>query len=166
VEHSNLPRGATFRGNLLSRLTLVERSQPEGVFLVDGIAFGEQTTRLLTTSGHSVSMPAWSTAEEIHDAIATVTSLKPVDTECWQSFPPNMTTWAAWLTLHYDLASVERDLDLIVPGLHLREIRREGEFARIATQCGQECFQHEVPLTEQPLAIPVDLAFDVLRRRH
>lgn len=164
-EHSNLPRGTTFRGNLLSRLTLVERSQPEGVAIVEGIEFAEDSTTLLTTSGHRIGVPAWATSEEIHAALAAVMTLAPLDTNCWQSFPSDMTPWAIWLTLHYDLASLEGHLDDNVPGLHLVEVHRDGELARIATGIGDERFRHEVPLTEQPLAIPVDLAFEVARLR-
>jgi hypothetical protein len=165
MEHSNLPRGATFRGNLLSRLTLVERSQPEGVAIVEGVEFAVDSTTLLTTSGHRLHVSAWATSERIHEAIAAVTPIAPLDRDCWQSFPYDMTPWAIWLTLHYDLASVERHLDINVPGLHLVEVHRDGELARIVTGIGDERFRHEVPLTEQPLAIPVDLAFEVMRLR-
>ena len=165
MEHSNLPRGATFCGNLLSRLTLVERSQPEGVAIVEGIEFAEDSTTLITTSGHRIRMPGWATSEAIHEALAAVMPLAPLDTDCWQSFPPDMTPWAIWLTLHYDLASLEGQLDDIVPGLYLVEVHRDGELARIVTGIGDERFRHEVPLTEQPLAIPVDLAFEVMRLR-
>ncbi|UKF24790.1 MULTISPECIES: hypothetical protein [Clavibacter] len=164
-EHSNLPRGATFRGNLLSRLTLVERSQPEGVAIVEGVEFAEDSTTLITTSGHRIRVPAWSTSEEIHEALAAVMLLAPLDTDCWQSFPYDMTPWAIWLTLHYDLASLEGHLDDNVPGLHLVAVQRDGELARIVTGLGDERFRHGVPLTEQPLAIPVDLAFEVARLR-
>jgi hypothetical protein len=164
-EHSNLPRGATFRGELLSRLTLVERSQPEGVGIVDGIVFGEAETTLITTTGPEVVVPAWAGPHRIHELIAAVLPLAPVDPDCWVSFPAEMTPWAIWLTLHYDLASLERHLDDSVPGLHLRGIHRHGEFARIVTGLGDERFPHEVPLTEQPLGVPVELAFEVIRRR-
>jgi hypothetical protein len=162
MEHSNLPRAETFRGNLLSRLTLVERSQPEGV---EGVEFAEDSTTLCTTSGHRIRLPAWATSEEIHEALAAVMPLAPLDPDCWQSFPYDMTPWAIWLTLHYDLASLERHLDDNVPGLHLVEVHRDGEHARIVTGIGDERFRHEVPLTEQPLAVPVDLAFEVMRLR-
>jgi hypothetical protein len=165
MEHSNLPRGATFRGNLLSRLTLVERSQPEGVAIVEGVEFAEDSTTMITTTGHRIRMPGWATSEEIHEAIAAVMPLAPLDTNCWQSFPYDMTPWAIWLTLHYDLASLEGQLDDIVPGLHLREIHRLGPTARIATAVGTTKYDHTVLLTEQPLAIPVDLAFEVMRQR-
>jgi hypothetical protein len=165
AERSNLPRGATFRGNLLSRLTLVERSQPEGVAIVEGVEFADDSTTLSTTSGHRIHVPAWATSEEIHDAIAAAMPLAPLDPDCWQSFPAEMTPWAIWLTLHYDLASLERHLDDNVPGLHLREIRRHGEIARFVTGLGDERFPHEVPLTEQPLGVAVELAFEVIRRR-
>ena len=164
-EHSNLPRGATFRGNLLSQLTLVERSQPEGVTIVEGVEFAEDTTTLITTSGHRIRMPGWATSEEIHAELAAVMPLAPLDKDCWERFPYDMTPWAIWLTLHYDLASLEGHLDDIVPGLHLVEVHREGELARIVTGIGDERFRHEVPLTEQPLAIPVDLGFEVARLR-
>jgi hypothetical protein len=164
-EHSDLPRGATFRGDLLSRLTLVERSQPEGVTIVDGIVFGEAETTLITTPGHEVVVPAGASAHRIHELIAAVLPLAPLDPDCWVSFPAEMTPWAIWLTLHYDLASLERHLDDDVPGLHLREIHRQGEIARIVTGLGDERFPHEVPLTEQPLGVPVELAFEVIRRR-
>ncbi|WP_435091732.1 hypothetical protein [Clavibacter michiganensis] len=164
-EHSNLPRAATFRGNLLSRLTLVERSQPESVAIVEGVEFAEDSTTLITTSGDRIRMPGWATSEEIHEALAAVMPLAPLDTDCWQSFPPDMTPWAIWLTLHYDLASLEGHLDGNVPGLHLIEVHRDGELARIVTGIGDERFRHGVPLTEQPLAIPVDLAFEVMRLR-
>ncbi|WP_317232454.1 hypothetical protein [Clavibacter capsici] len=165
MEHSNLPSGATFRGNLLSRLTLVERSQPEGVAIVEGVEFADASTTLITTSGHRICMPAWATSEEIHDAMTSVMPLAPLDPDCWESFPHDMTPWAIWLTLHYDLASVEGHLDDDVPGLHLVEVHRDGELARIVTGIGDDRFRHEVPLTEQPLAIAVDLAFEVMRRR-
>jgi hypothetical protein len=165
MEHSNLPYGATFRGNLLSRLTLVERSQPEGVAIVEGAVFDEDSTLLLTTSGHWIRVPAWATSEEIHDAIAAVMPLAPLDSQCWERFPSDMTPWAIWLTLHYDLATLEAHLNDNVPGLHLVEVHREGELARIVTGLGDERFRHQVPLTEQPLAIPVDIAFEVMRRR-
>jgi hypothetical protein len=164
-EHSNLPRGATFRGALLSRLTLVERSQPEGVGIVDGIVFGEAETTLITTTGHEVVVPAGASAHRIHELIAAVLPLAPVDLDCWVSFPVEMTPWAIWLTLHYDLASLERHLDDNLSGLHLREIRRHGQTARIITGLGDERFPHEVPLTEQPLGVAVELAFEVIRRR-
>jgi hypothetical protein len=165
MEHSNLPRAATFRGNLLSRLTLVERSQPEGVAIVEGVEFAEDSTTLITTSGHRIRMPRWATSEEIHEALAAFMPLAPLDPDCWQSFPYDMTPWAIWLTLHYDLASLERHFDDNVPGLHLVEVHRDGEHARIVTGIGDERFRHEVPLTEQPLAVPVDLAFEVMRLR-
>jgi hypothetical protein len=164
TEHSNLPRGATFRGNLLSRLTLVERSQPEGVGIVDGIVFGDAGTTLITATGREVVVPAWASAHRIHELIDAVLPLAPVDPGCWVSFPAEMTPWAIWLTLHYDLASLERHLDDNVPGLHLREIRRHGATARVVTELGDERFPHEVPLTEQPLGVPVELAFEVIRR--
>jgi hypothetical protein len=165
VEHSNLPRGATFRGNLLSRLTLVERSQPEGVAIIEGVEFAEEATTLITTPGHRIRVPAWATSEEIHAGVAAVMPVAPLDPDCWVSFPLDMTPWAIWLTLHYDLASLETHLHDNVPGLHLVEVHREGELARIVTGLGDERFRHEVPLTEQPLAIAVDLAFEVARLR-
>jgi hypothetical protein len=165
VEYSNLPTGATFRGNLLSRLTLIERSQPEGAYIVDGVVFEQDSTRLITTSGLQVSVPAWSTPEETHHALSCVMDLAPLDPDSWTNFPPEMTPWAIWLTLHYDLASVERHLDINVPGLHLCEIHRHGQKARIATAVGTTKYDHTVLLTEQPSAIPVDLAFEVMRQR-
>ncbi|RII91601.1 hypothetical protein DZF98_09120 [Clavibacter californiensis] len=143
----------------------MERSQPEGVAIVEGIEFADASTTLLTTSGDRIRVPGWATSEEIHEALAAVMPLALLDTNCWQSFPSDMTPWAIWLTLHYDLSSLEGHLDDNVPGLHLVEVHRDGELARIVTGLGDERFRHEVPLTEQPLAIPVDLAFEVMRLR-
>jgi hypothetical protein len=79
---------------LLSSLTLVERSQPEGVYIVDGIAFEQALTRPITTSGLQVFVPDWSAPEETHRALSNVVNLAPLSSDSWTNFPSEMTPLA------------------------------------------------------------------------
>lgn len=151
-----LPRGATFRGNLLAELTRLEHSQPQDHFIVDRIDFDDSSTRL-TASGHSVEVPAFITAEQLYDALRLHADLRPVSETSWESYPA-ASAWGYWLILHYDLALLEQNMAEEVPGLHYSSVFRDRERATVTVEAGHLRYRHAVPLTSQPLGIPIELA--------
>ncbi|MWV51389.1 hypothetical protein GRS96_19135 (plasmid) [Rathayibacter sp. VKM Ac-2803] len=152
-----LPRGATFRGNLLAELTRLEDSQTPSHFIVDGIDFTDTATRLTLTTGDTIEVSAFVTAEQLHDTLRPHLDVQPVSEASWASYP-SASVWANWLILHYDLALLERNMAEEVPNLHYRSIIRDGESATITVEVGSHRHQQMVPLTTQPLGIPIELA--------
>ena len=157
----SLPRGATFRGNLLAELTRLEDSQVEGRFLVEGIIFTNTSTTLALVTGRDLDVPAFVTADELHDALRAHMDLRPVSETSWATYP-GASVWGHWLILHHDLALLERNMAEEVPGLHYTSIVRDGENATVAVAVGLHRHEQAVPLTAQPLGVPIDLAHSVM----
>lgn len=157
----SLPRGATFRGNLLAELTRLEDSQVEGRFLVEGITFTNTSTRLALVTGRVLDVPAFVTAEELHDDLRAHLDIQTVSETSWATYP-GTSVWGHWLILHHDLALLERNMAEEVPGLHYTSIVRDGENATVAVAVGLHSHQQAVPLAVQPLGIPIDLAHAVM----
>jgi hypothetical protein len=161
---SRLPTAVTFRGNLLSKLTLLERSQPDGDFVVDALDFQDDSTLIRTTTGSALEIPAWTDVSDLHRRLSGVIDLAPLDPWSWDSYPGTMSVWAAWLTLHYDMALLEHHLSDNVPRLRYLALHRHGDFAIASTELDGERFDHEVTLHAQPLGVAVDFAFEVARQ--
>lgn len=157
----SLPRGATFRGNLLAELTRLEDSQVEGCFLVGGITFTNTSTRLALVTGRVLDVPAFVTADDLHDTLRVHMELRPVSETSWATYP-GTSVWGHWLMLHHDLALLEKNMAEEVPGLHYTSIVRDGEDAAVAVAVGLHRYQQVVPLTAQPLGVPIDLAHSVM----
>ncbi|MCM6761860.1 hypothetical protein NB037_05445 [Rathayibacter sp. ZW T2_19] len=159
-----LPRGATFRGDLLAELTWLEDSQVEGCVLVEGIGFTDDSTALALASGRSVEVPAFISADQLYRALRPHLDLRPVSETSWSSYP-NASVHGHWRILLYDLALLEGNMAEEVPGLHYTSVVRNGEEATVSVAVGTHRHRLVVPLTTQPQAVPIDLAHVVMEAR-
>ncbi|WP_230672479.1 hypothetical protein [Rathayibacter sp. Leaf248] len=106
-------------------------------------------------------MPAFVTADDLYDTLRVHMELRPVSETSWATYP-GTSVWGHWLMLHHDLALLEKNMAEEVPGLHYTSIVRDGEDAAVAVAVGLHRYQQVVPLTAQPLGVPIDLAHSVM----
>ena len=160
----SLPRGATFRGDLLAELTRLEDSQVEGCVLVEGITFTDDSTGLALASRRSVDVPAFISADGLYRALRPHLDLRPVSERSWSSYP-DASVHGHWRILLYDLALLESNMAEEVPGLHYTSVVRDGEKATVSAAVGPHRQRLVVPLTTHPLGVPIDLAHAVMEAR-